>query len=196
MVRIQQGPGGSHSSITALLSELNRGNRDVEHDLIPKIYDELRRVAARHMRQERAGNSLQTTALVHEAYVRLVDMPAIPWQNRAHFFAIASRLMRRILVDRARARHAGKRGGIQHQVTLDEALLPAQQKSIDILALHEALDRLTEFDPRQGRIVELHFFGGLSFEEIALVLQISERTAKRDWSMARAWLKNELAKQP
>ena len=195
MVSFQQEPRDSDNSITALLSELNRGNRDVEECLIPKIYDELRRVAARRMRSERVNNTLQTTALVNEAYLRLVDMPAIPWQNRAHFFAIASRLMRRILVDHARARHAGKRGGVQHQVTLDEALLPAQQESVDILALHEALDRLTEFDSRQGRLVELHFFGGLSFEEIALVLHISERTAKRDWKMARAWLKNELTKQ-
>jgi RNA polymerase sigma-70 factor, ECF subfamily len=195
MESFQHEPSDSDNSITALLSELNRGNRDVEEFLIPKIYDELRRVAARRMRSERVGNTLQTTALVNEAYLRLVDMPAIPWQNRAHFFAIASRLMRRILVDHARARHAGKRGGFQHQVTLDEALLPAQQESVDVLALHEALERLTEFDSRQGRLVELHFFGGLSFEEIALVLHISERTAKRDWKMARAWLKNELTKQ-
>jgi len=196
MVSIEQEPSDSDNSITALLSELNRGNRDVEEYLIPKVYDELRRVAARHMRSERVSNTLQTTALVNEAYLRLVDMPAIPWQNRAHFFAIASRLMRRILVDHARARHAGKRGGFQHQVTLDDAIPAAMQESVDILALHEALNRLTEFDSRQGRLVELHFFGGLSFEEIALVLHISERTAKRDWKMARAWLKNELSKKP
>lgn len=193
MVSIQQEPGGSDNSVTALLSQLQQGNRAVEQYLIPKIYDELRRIAARHIRSERSGHTLQTTALVHEAYMRLVDMPTTPWQNRAHFFAIASQLMRRILVDHARARNAAKRGGVQHQITLDEELIKTTQQSVDVLALHEALERLSAFDERQGRIVELHFFGGLSFEEIALVLGISERTVKRDWSMARAWMRNELS---
>jgi RNA polymerase sigma-70 factor, ECF subfamily len=196
MATFRPGPDGSDNSITALLSQLSEGNREVEARLVPQIYEELRRVAGHYMRQERANHTLQPTALVHEAYARLVQQPQISWQNRAHFFATASQLMRHILVDHARARRAGKRGGGQNQVTLDEALLPASNHSIDVLALHEALERLTIFDPRQGRLVELHFFGGLSFEEIALVLHISERTAKRDWSMARAWLKNELSKQP
>jgi RNA polymerase sigma factor (TIGR02999 family) len=196
MATFRTEPEGPDNSITALLSQLGEGKREVEARLIPKIYDELRRVAGRYMRHERANHTLQPTALVHEAYARLVQQPLIPWQSRAHFFATASQLMRHILVDHARARRAAKRGGLQHQVTLDEALLPAANHSIDVLALHEALERLTGFDPRQGRLVELHFFGGLSFEEIALVLHISERTAKRDWSMARAWLKNELSKQP
>jgi RNA polymerase sigma-70 factor (ECF subfamily) len=152
-------------------------------------------VAGRFMRFERVNHTLQPTALVHEAYARLIQQPHIPWQNRAHFFAIAAQMMRHILVDHARAHRAGKRGGLQHQITLDEAILPTHDQSIDVLALHEALEHLTNFDSRQGRIIELHFFGGLSFEEIALVLQISERTVKRDWSMARAWLKGELSRQ-
>jgi RNA polymerase sigma-70 factor, ECF subfamily len=188
--------GGPDSSITALLTQLSEGNRDVEARLIPQIYDELRRVAGRYMRRERANHTLQPTALVNEAYVRLVQEPHFHWKSRAHFFATAAQLMRHILVDHARARHAGKRGGFQNQVTLDENLLQASSHSIDILALHEALDRLSALDPRQGRIVELHFFGGLSFEEIASVLEVSERTVKRDWSMARAWLRSEISKQP
>jgi RNA polymerase sigma-70 factor, ECF subfamily len=186
--------GGPDSSITALLTQLSEGNRDVEARLIPQIYDELRRVAGRYMRRERANHTLQPTALVNEAYVRLVQEPHFHWKSRAHFFATAAQLMRHILVDHARARHAGKRGGFQNQVTLDENLLQASSHSIDILALHEALDRLSALDPRQGRIVELHFFGGLSFEEIASVLEVSERTVKRDWAMARIWLFKEVTR--
>lgn len=148
------------------------------------------------MRLERVNHTLQPTALVNEAYIRLVQQPPISWQGRIHFFAVASQLMRHILVDHARARQADKRGGIQHQVSLDEDILSTHEQSIDVLALHEALEHLMTFDPRQGRIVELHFFGGLSFDEIALVLHVSERTAKRDWSMARTWLKRELSGQP
>jgi len=181
-------------SITALLDQLSAGKREVENELVPQIYEELRRLARHYMRLERGNHTLQPTALVHEAYAQLVQQPQVPWQNRAHFFATASVLMRHILVDHARARQAGKRGGVQEQVTLDEALLPAQNRSIDVLALHEAIDRLAVLDERQAKIVELHFFGGLTFEEIALVLNIAERTAKRDWSMARAWLKGELSK--
>jgi RNA polymerase sigma-70 factor (ECF subfamily) len=181
------------NSITALLHQLSEGNRDVEADLIPQIYPELRQLAARYMRRERRNHTLQPTALVHEAYERLVQQPQIPWQSRAHFYATAAQLMRNILVDHARARQAAKRGGIQHQVTLDETVLSTTDQSVDILALHEALERLTKYDARQSRIVELHFFGGLTFEEIALVLCVSDRTVKRDWSMARAWLKGELA---
>jgi RNA polymerase sigma-70 factor (ECF subfamily) len=189
--------GGQDTSITALLGQLSEGNREVEARLIPQIYEELRRVAGRYMRFERVNHTLQPTALVNEAYTKLIQEPHVPWKSRAHFFATASRLMRHILVDHARARRAGKRGGVQHQVTLAEDILPAPgQSPIDVLALHEALERLTVLDPRQGRIVELHFFGSLSFEEIAAVLQVSERTVKRDWRMARAWLKLELSKEP
>ena len=181
--------GSPDNSITALLTQLSEGNREVEARLIPQIYDELRRLAGRYMRFERVNHTLQPTALVNEAYARLIQERHIHWKSRAHFFTVASQLMRHILVDHARARRAAKRGGMQHQVTLVEDILPAPgQSQIDVLALHEALEQLTRLDPRQGRIVELHFFGGLSFEEIASVLEISERTAKRDWSMARIWL--------
>jgi RNA polymerase sigma-70 factor (ECF subfamily) len=189
-------PPGSDNSITALLGQLSAGNREVEAILIPQVYGELRRLAARYMRHERGEHTLQPTALVNEAYAQLVKQPQVPWQSRAHFFATASRLMRHILVDHARKRLAAKRGGLQHQVTLDEEVFQAQDRTIDVLVLHEALEHLTELDPRQARIVELHFFGGLNFEEIAEVLEVSERTVKRDWTMARAWLKGELSKQP
>jgi RNA polymerase sigma-70 factor (ECF subfamily) len=192
----QPEPSGKNS-ITALLQQLSEGNREVEVNLIPQIYPELRQLAARYMRRERRNHTLQPTALVHEAYERLVQQPQIPWQSRAHFYATASQLMRHILVDHARTRQAAKRGGIQHQVTLDDAILSTTDQSVDILALHEALERLAKFDARQSRMIELHFFGGLTFEEIALVLHVSDRTVKRDWSMARAWLKGELSsKQP
>jgi RNA polymerase sigma factor (TIGR02999 family) len=184
----------SDNSITALLAQLSAGNRKAEALLIPQIYEELRRLARQYMRRERVNHTLQPTALVHEAYAQLVQLPQVSWQSRAHFFAAASNVMRHILVDHARARTADKRGGIQHQVTLDDALLAANNRSIDVLALHEAIERLEKFDERQARVVELHFFGGLTFEEIALVLNIAVRTAKRDWSMARAWLKGELSK--
>ena len=196
MATLAPEPDGSDNSITALLAELSAGNRDVESRLIPHVYGELRRLAAHYMRSERGNHTLQPTALVNEAYTRLVQQPQIPWQNRAHFFATASHLMRHILVDHARARRAGKRGGLQQQVTLDDALLPSPERTMDVLILDEALENLAQFDPRQARIVELHFFGGLTFAEIALVLKLTERTVKRDWSMARAWLKGELSKSP
>ncbi|MDT7816421.1 MAG: hypothetical protein QOH35_5588 [Acidobacteriaceae bacterium] len=196
MATLAPEPGGSDNSITALLAELSAGNRDVESRLIPQVYGELRRLAANYMRSERGNHTLQPTALVNEAYTRLVQQPQIPWQSRAHFFATASHLMRHILVDHARARRAGKRGGLQRQVTLDDALLPSSERTMDVLILDEALENLAQFDPRQARIVELHFFSGLTFAEIALVLKVTERTVKRDWSMARAWLKGELSKSP
>jgi len=196
MATLAPEPGGSDNSITALLAELSAGNRDVESRLIPQVYGQLRRLAAHYMRSERGNHTLQPTALVNEAYTRLVQQPQIPWQSRAHFFATASHLMRHILVDHARARRAGKRGGLQRQVTLDDALLPSSERTMDVLILDEALENLAQFDPRQARIVELHFFGGLTFAEIALVLKVAERTVKRDWSMARAWLKGELSKSP
>ena len=182
-------------SITSLLVQLSEGNREAEARLLPQVYAELRRLAAHYMRRERGDHTLQPTALVHEAYVKLVQQPQVPWQSRAHFFATASHLMRHILVDHARAKQAAKRGGVQHQVTLDEALIPASERSIDVLALHEAIEILSSLDARQGRIVELHFFGGLTFEEIAEVLDCSVRTVMSEWSMARAWLKKELSRQ-
>jgi RNA polymerase sigma-70 factor (ECF subfamily) len=188
--------GDSDSSITALLVRLSEGNREVEERPIPQVYDELRRLAGYYMRRERGDHTLQPTALVHEAYVRLVQQPHVPWQNRAHFYATASKIMRRILVDHARTRKADKRGGIQQQVPLDEGMLLTPGHTVDLLALNEVLERLAALDPRQARVVELHFFGGLTFEEMAFVLNLSERTVKSEWSMARAWLKGELSKQP
>ncbi len=189
-------PNGSDNSITALLEQLSAGNRDVEAQLIPLVYGELRQLAGRYMRFERGDHTLQPTALVNEAYLRLVQQPQVPWQNRAHFFATAARVMRRILVDHARARLAEKRGGMQNQVELDDAMLPVQERTVDVLILNEAIDRLAKFDPQLARIVEFHFFGGLSVAETALVLDISERTVKRRWNAGRAWLRLELSKQP
>ncbi len=196
MATLAPGPAGSDNSITALLVQLSAGNREVEALLIPQVYGELRRLAARYMRAERGNHTLQPTALVNEAYARLVQQPQVPWQSRTHFFATASQLMRHILVDHARKRAAAKRGGLQRQVTLSEADLRSQNRTIDVLVLHEALEHLAQLDPRQARIVELHFFGGLTFPEISLVLDVPERTVSRNWSMARAWLKGELSKQP
>src|SRR5579875_2113476 len=153
-------PHVTDASVTLLLSQLSAGNRDAEARLVPQVYNELRRLAAGYMRRERADHTLQPTALVHEAYAQMVDHPHQHWQNRAHFLATAAQVMRHILVDHARAKRAEKRGGMQHQVTLDEALLPSENRTLDILSLNQALERLTEFDPRQGRVVELHFFGG------------------------------------
>ena len=191
---VPTGGSAGDESVTALLAQLSGGNREAEARLAPQVYNELRRMASRHMRRERAGHTLQATALVNEAWLRLVDAPHMSWQNRAHFFAVASTHMRQILVDHARRRQAGKRGGVQQQITLVEPLLAAPADSIDVFALHELLEHLKTFDARASRIVELHFFGGLSFEEMALVLDVSVRTVKRDWSMARAWLHSELSK--
>ncbi len=196
MATLAPEPDGSDNSITALLVKLSAGNREVEARLIPQVYEELRRMAAHYMRSERGNHTLQPTALVNEAYARLVQQPQVPWQSRAHFFATASQLMRHILVDHARAHQANKRGGIQRQVTLDDAILKSQNHTIDVLILHEALEHLAQLDARQARIVELHFFGGLTFPEISLILNIPERTVNRSWSMARAWLKGELSRQP
>jgi RNA polymerase sigma factor (TIGR02999 family) len=181
-------------SITALLHELSQGNREAEARIAPRVYAELRRAASRHMRRERPGHTLQATALVNEAWLRLMEQPNRNWESRAHFFAIASRLMRQILVDHARNRLAGKRGGAARQVTLNEELSATQYDPVGILALDRALERFKAIDGRGSRVLEMHFFGGLSFDEIALVLNVSTRTVRRDWSMARAWLRDELSK--
>jgi RNA polymerase sigma factor (TIGR02999 family) len=180
--------------ITSLLAEFSHGNREVESELAALVYSELRRIASAHMRRERVNHTLQATALVHEAWARLADGQNVAWQNRAHFFAIASHHMRQILVDHARRRNAAKRGGLQQQITLDPQLHGDHRSLVDLLALDEALDRLKALDPRACRVVELHFFGGLSFDEMALVIKVSSRSIKRDWRMARAWLHNEFAK--
>jgi RNA polymerase sigma-70 factor, ECF subfamily len=184
--------GISPGEVTNLLIQLKNGNRDAEPRLVPLVYAELRRLAGHYMRGERPGHTLQATALVHEAYLRLVGQKEISWQNRAHFFGVAANLMRRILVDHARAKQAKKRGGSGQKLSLDEAVLVKPEAPEQFLALDEALERLAKRDPRQSRIVELRFFGGLSEEETAEVLGISTRTVKRDWSVARAWLYQQL----
>lgn len=175
--------------------QLSAGNREAEDQLIPQVLGELRRLAVHYMRTERRNHTLQPTALVNEAYARLMQGSQVPCRSRAHFFATASQLMRHILVDHARARQAGRRGGARHQITLEEAMLQSQNRTIDVLALDEALERLALLDARQARAVELHFFGGLNFAEIALVLNVTERTVKRDWRMARDWLRGELSRR-
>jgi RNA polymerase sigma-70 factor (ECF subfamily) len=178
-------------SVTRLLQEWTDGDRAARDRLIAVVYDELRRIARRYMRKEPAGHTLQTTALVNEAYLRLVDQDT-PWRNRAHFFAIAAQLMRRILVDRARARDSAKRGGKQGRTTLSDVAEVTDDRGIDLLALDQALTALAEIDPRQGSIVELRFFGGLTIRETAEVLGVSHTIIEREWSLARAWLRREL----
>ncbi len=178
--------------ITLLLQQIRNGDRGAESRLIPLLYHELRRLASRYVRHERSGHSLQTTALVDEAYLRLTRQRGAPWQNRAHFFGVAASLMRHILVDHARERLAKKRGGSGEKLGLDEARAVAVVPSDQLLALDEALKQLEERDPRLSRIVELRFFGGLSEEETGEVLGISVRTVKRDWSIAKAWLYRQI----
>jgi RNA polymerase sigma factor (TIGR02999 family) len=184
-----------HTDITQLLLAWGDGRREALDDLMPIVYADLRRVAAGYMRREAAGHALQPTALVHEAFVRLVDQKRVKWRNRAHFFGVAAGLMRRILVDHARRRRAEKRGGGWERVTLagDEAATDGH-KEIDVLALDEALERLAEFDPQQVRIVELRYFGGLTIEETAEVVGISPATVVREWTIAKAWLRADLSR--
>jgi RNA polymerase sigma-70 factor, ECF subfamily len=180
-----------------LLSRAADGDDKAISQLMPLVYDELRRLAASYLRRERPGQTLQATALVHEAYVRLIAEKAHTWQNRTHFLAIAALSMRQILVQRARTRRAAKRGGDPARITLDDQLLPAappgSPDQIDLVALDAALDRLAALNQRQAKIVELRYFGGLGVEEVAEALGISPATVKRDWTLARAWLKRELA---
>lgn len=184
--------GISPGEVTNLLIQLKNGNQDAQSRLIPLVYAELRRLAGVYMRRERSGHTLQATALVHEAYLRLAGQDGISWQNRAHFFGVAANIMRRILVDHARAKKAKKRGGSDQKVSFDEAVLAQPEAPQQFPALDEALERLAKRDPRQSRIVELRFFGGLSDEETAEVLGISLRTVIRDWKVARAWLNQQL----
>src|ERR1700733_4597180 len=177
---------------TSLLSEVTKGDQQSASKLIPLVYDELRRLAGRYMRRERPDHTLQATALVHEAYLKLVEQRSVDWQSRAHFFGIAAQIMRRILIDHARGYLREKRGGGQEAVPLNEALVFSPEQSHELLKLDESLHRLTALDPRQGKIVELRFFGGLTVEETAEVLGISPKTVKRDWSVAKAWLHGDL----
>jgi RNA polymerase sigma-70 factor, ECF subfamily len=182
----------SPGEVTKLLNELRSGKREAEEKLIPIVYKELRRLAAHYLRAERTDHTLQPTALVHEAYLRLTIIKEVDWQGRSHFFATAAGVMRRILVDHARRRNADKREGFRNAIALDEATVFNQTGTSDLLALDAALDKLATLQSRQSKIVELRFFGGLSEEETAAVLGVSARTVKRDWRIARAWLHNEL----
>lgn len=184
-----RGPG----EITVLLRRLQEGDKEAEERLIEKVYGELRKLAASYLRRERPGHSLQPTALVNEAYLKLTKLDRLDWQDRSHFFGVAAHLMRQILVDHARTRRAEKRGGGVGVVPLDEALILDKGRPTEIIALDEALDRLHEKDPRAAKVVECRFFGGLSVEETAKVLGVAARTVKRDWSLGRAWLQRELS---
>ena len=179
--------------VTELLIAASDGRREALDALVPLLYDDLRRLAAAHVRREPAGHSLQPTALVHETYVRLVDQRQATWVSRAHFFGAAAIVMRRILVDLARTRRAGKRGGKLTRVTLVEDAAADGPTDIDVLALHQALERMAAFSPRQERIVELRYFGGLTIEETAAVLSISDATVVREWTIAKAWLRAALS---
>jgi RNA polymerase sigma factor (TIGR02999 family) len=164
-------------------------------ELLPLVYAELRRLAAGYLRRERVGHTLQPTALVHEAYLRMVDQTQVRWQNRAHFFGVAAQMMRRILVDHARSQHAEKRGGDVQKLSLDENIDVSGTRAAELVALDEALERLAEIDPQKSRVVELRFFGGLSVEETAEVLGVSAPTVKRHWRLAKAWLFGQVQKQ-
>lgn len=184
--------GQSHQDVTVLLMAWGNGDADALSRLTPLVHEELHRLAEAYMGRERAGHTLQTTALVNEAYIKLVDCSRVRWQNRAHFFAVAARLMRRILVDFARKRRYQKHGGDWRQVTLVGGLDIATKLDSDFVALDEALQGLDKLDPRKARVVELRFFGGLSLEETAEALQVSPDTVGRDWRAAKAWLMREL----
>lgn len=174
--------------ITRILKSWSGGNREAVDDLIPLVYDELHKVAAQYLRRQRPDHTLQPTALVNEAYLKLIDISDVNWQDRAHFFAVASQTMRHILVDHARSLGREKRGGNFQKLSLDEAISSSQEKEVDLLILNDALENLAEIDEQQSKIVELRFFGGLTVEETAVVLKISPATVKREWRIAKAWL--------
>lgn len=178
--------------ITQLLAEWSEGNPSALDELYPLVYEELHRLARRYMSRERKGHTLQTTALINEAYVRLVDQKNVRWANRSHFFAISAQIMRRILIDHARRHAYAKRGGGAQQVSLEEVAMVAHDASSELVRLDEALKILAKMDPRRCHVVELRYFGGLSNEEIANVLNVSENTVTRDWNLARAWLHQQL----
>ena len=182
----------SPHEVTGLLLDWSNGNQAALDRLMPLVDRELNRLAHHYMRQETPGHTLQTTALVNEAYLRLVDQRHVHWKNRAHFFALSAQLMRRILVDHARKRRYAKRGGDAHKISFDEAMAVSRERGADLIALDDALEKLAAIDPRKSKVVELRFFGGLSVEETAAALSVSPLTVKRDWSMAKAWLYNSL----
>jgi RNA polymerase sigma-70 factor, ECF subfamily len=186
-------PNGSRAHVTELLLAWGSGDRAALDELVPIIHEELRRLARHQMRGERDNHTLQTTALVNEAFLRLVDLQRIRWQDRTHFLALSARLMRRILVDHARSRSYQKRGGGAANVTLDEALVASPERGIDLVALDDALEDLARVDARKSQVVELRFFGGLSVEETAEALKVSPETVTRDWRLAKVWLLREIS---
>lgn len=185
--------GEIQHEVTQILREWSGGDADAPARLMPLVYDELRRQARSYLARERGSHTLQPTALVHEAYMKLVDQNRVSWQNRAHFFGIASNVMRRVLIDHARARASEKRGGAAIRLSFEDMRIPLEQRAADFVALDEALEELAKFDERKARVVEMRFFGGLTDEEIAEVLNISARTVLRDWKTARLWLYRELS---
>lgn len=185
----------STTRINRLLADWGQGNEQAREALIPLVYNELRRQARRHLRGERPDHTLESAALVNEAYMRMVRQDSPQWQNRAHFFGVAAQLMRHILVDHARNRLAAKRGAGAPKLALDPELAPAEKSELDLVALDDALGKLAALDPQQGRLIELRFFGGLSIEEAAVVLGVSPATVKREWAVARAWMRREMKKE-
>lgn len=185
----------SSTRINRLLADWGQGNEQAREALIPLVYNELRRQARRHLRGERPDHTLESAALVNEAYMRMVRQDSPHWQNRAHFFGVAAQLMRHILVDHARNRLAAKRGAGAPKLALDPELAPAEKSELDLVALDDALGKLAALDPQQGRLIELRFFGGLSIEEAATVLGVSPATVKREWFVARAWLRREMKRE-
>ena len=181
------------NEITQRLIAWSKGDEEALEQLIPAVYQELRRMADRYLRRESPGHSLQPTTLVHEAYLRLIDQTQVEWQNRAHFFGVAAQMMRRILVDHAKAKHRAKRGGAAHKLSLDEASYYVNERAEELVASDEALKSLGELDERKSRVVELRYFGGLTVEETAQVLDISDKTVMRDWNLAKAWLYQQLS---
>jgi RNA polymerase sigma-70 factor, ECF subfamily len=189
-------PTTASHEVTQLLMAWNDGDQSALERLIPLVHAELHRIARRYMRNERAGHTLQTSALINEAYLRLIDAQQVRWQNRVHFFGIAAQLMRRVLVDFARSRGYKKRGGGALQVSLDETMVITRERGEDLVALDEALSALSDLDERKGRVVEMRFFGGLSEKEIAEALTVSPETVRRDWRLAKSWLRRRLSETP
>jgi RNA polymerase sigma factor (TIGR02999 family) len=183
----------SPHEVTQLLVAWSNGDQDARDELMSVVYEELHRLAHHYMQRESPGHTLQTSALVNEAFLRLVDQRDVQWRNRAHFFGIAAQMMRRILVDYARNRRYAKRGGGAREMSLDEALIVSDERTAEVMALDETLERLAEFDPRKSQIVEFRFFGGLSIEETAEILAVSPGTVMRDWTLAKAWLRREMS---
>jgi|SRR5215469_11498261 len=189
---MEGGVDSSPAEVTSLLNKLAQGDQEAAAKLVPLVYDELRRIAASRLRHERPGHTLQTTALVHEAYIKLAGQRNTKWQNRAQFFGVASQVMRRILVDYARSQQRIRRGGKQQRVSLDDILLVSPDRTAELLAVDESLSKLEQLDPRQGRIVELRYFGGLTIEEIAEVVGVATKTVTRELNVAKAWLYGDL----